>query len=336
PDRASEWFDDDRGGAFFPALQGRAAYKLKKQGQTTVYRGGEIIQHAPLFTTIGNHEVMGRFSSETPLDSQFADAVPRAIAEVRYQASLQSTHPVDDPTARSAWIKNHSFNTDTYEEIFTLPTSETGGKTYYATTFGDIRLVVLYATNIWRAPQVDAETPGKYSDPVGQDAQQAKDLSQLNQENWGYGQHIFEPIAKGSAQYQWLQQELSSPEFQQAAYKVVMVHHPLHSLGGNIVPPYTDPVPVVDRAADDSIQAVRYEYPQADDYLIRDVMPLLETAGVQLVFYGHCHLWNRFVSPSGMHFLETSNVGNSYGAYLDQPRPKVSSAASNDLAIGDP
>ncbi|HEY9805257.1 MAG TPA: metallophosphoesterase family protein, partial [Candidatus Obscuribacterales bacterium] len=85
PDRASEWFDDDRGGAFFPVLQGRAAYKLKKQGQTTVYRGGEIIQHAPLFTTIGNHEVMGQYSSETPLDHQFADAVPRAIAEVRYK-----------------------------------------------------------------------------------------------------------------------------------------------------------------------------------------------------------------------------------------------------------
>ncbi|HEY9806888.1 MAG TPA: hypothetical protein V6D04_09980, partial [Candidatus Obscuribacterales bacterium] len=110
----------------------------------------------------------------------------------------------------------------------------------------------------------------------------------------------------------------------------------LHSLGGNIVPPYTDPVSVVDRAADGGIQAVRYEYPQADDYLIRDVMPLLETAGVQLVFYGHCHLWNRFVSSSGMHFLETSNVGNSYGAYLEQPRPQVPGTANRDLAIGDP
>lgn len=243
----------------------------------------------------------------------------------------------DNPTVRAAWIKNHSFNTDTYEEIFTLPTSEPGGKTYYATTFGDIRLVVLYATNIWRFPQSGPESRGKYSDPVSPNAQPAKALSELDQQDWGYGQHIFEPITPGSSQYQWLQQELSSPEFQQAKYKVVMLHHPLHSLGGNIVPPYTDPVAMVDRAADGTIQAVRYEYPQTDDYLIRDVMPLLESAGVQLVFYGHCHLWNRFVSSSGMHFLETSNVGNSYGAYLEQPRPVVAdSNAARYNAIGNP
>ena len=65
------------------------------------------------------------------------------------------------------------------------------------------------------------------------------------------------------------------------------------------------------------------KYPQKNDYIIRDVLPLLEIAGVQLVFYGHCHLWNRFVSPSGMHFLETSNVGNSYGAYLGETKRNV-------------
>jgi len=337
PDRASEWFDDNRGGAFFPALQGRATYKLEKQDQETIYRGGEIIQHAPLFTTIGNHEVMGRFSRENSLNSQFDDAVPRAIASARYAEQAQSGKPADNATTRAAWIKDHSFNTDTYEEIFTLPTSETGGKTYYAVTFGDIRLVVLYATNIWRIPEVGSEIRGKYSDPVPQESQGAKDLSQLNQDGWGYGQHIFEPIAQGSTQYQWLQQELDSPEFQQAKYKVVMLHHPLHSLGGNIVPPYTDPVTVSDRALDGTIQAVRYEYPPENDYLIRDVMPLLELAGVQLVFYGHCHLWNRFVSPSGMHFLETSNVGNSYGAYLERPRRAVPSSDSTGYtAIGNP
>ncbi|MBD2121219.1 metallophosphoesterase [Trichocoleus sp. FACHB-262] len=340
PDRASEWFDDNRGGAFFPVLQGRAAYKLEKQGQETIYRGGEIIQHAPLFTTIGNHEVMGRFSIENSLSSQFDDAVPRAIASARYPEQAQSNQPADDSTgstARAAWIKDHSFNTDTYEEIFTLPTSETGGKTYYAVTFGDIRLVVLYATSIWRVPEIGPEIRGKYSDPVPQPSQQAKELSQLDQDAWGYGQHIFEPIAQGSKQYQWLQQELNSPEFQQAKYKVVMLHHPLHSLGGNIVPPYTDPITVSDRAPDSTIQAIRYEYPRESNYLIRDVLPLLEAAGVQLVFYGHCHLWNRFVSPSGMHFLETSNVGNSYGAYLEQPRPTApSSDSATGTAIGNP
>ena len=59
PDRASEWFDDNRGGAFFPALQGRANYKIAKNRVKTAYTGGEIIQEAPIFTALGNHEVMG-------------------------------------------------------------------------------------------------------------------------------------------------------------------------------------------------------------------------------------------------------------------------------------
>jgi hypothetical protein len=38
-----------------------------------------------------------------------------------------------------------------------------------------------------------------------------------------------------------------------------------------------------------------------------------------------------------MHFLETSNVGNSYGAYLEESRPAVSSSDSASYtAIGNP
>ncbi|MGH8002911.1 MAG: fibronectin type III domain-containing protein, partial [Brasilonema sp.] len=58
PDRASEWFDDHRGGAFFPCLQGRAKYEMNSNGVKTIYTGGEIIQHAPMFNCIGNHEIM--------------------------------------------------------------------------------------------------------------------------------------------------------------------------------------------------------------------------------------------------------------------------------------
>jgi hypothetical protein len=158
-----------------------------------------------------------------------------------------------------------------------------------------------------------------------------------NPAQWGYGQHIFEAIAKGSPQYNWLEQELNSPEFQQALYKVVMVHHPPHSLGDNIVPAYTNPVQVIERDVDGSIKAVRYEYPKAADYLIRDVVPLLESARVQLVLYGHSHLWNRFFSSSGIHFLETSNVGNSYGAAIGNKKREVPSGYQEDyVAIGDP
>ena len=93
-----------------------------------------------------------------------------------------------------------------------------------------------------------------------------------------------------------------------------MWHHPVHSLGGNVVPAYTDPVPVIERDAAGQVRRVRYEYPMQADYLMQDVIPLIEKAGVQLVLYGHCHLWNRFFSDAGTHYLETSNVGNSYGA----------------------
>lgn len=323
PDRASEWFDDNRGGAFFPCLQGRANYELEKNGVKTSYTGAELIQHAPLFTAIGNHEVMGRFSRGGSLDDEIADAIPR-------QAALQinGLKPNKAATVDRAWLKDNSFNTDTYEEIFTLPESSQGGKKYYAVTFGDVRLVVLYATNVWRTPNLDAGARGKYHEPE-------RDLN--NPDKWGYGQHLFEAIAKGSPQYTWFEQELNSPQFQQARYKVVMLHHPPHSLGENIVPAYTDPVQVIDRDGDGSIKAVRYEYPQEADYIIRDVVPLLEAADVQLVFYGHSHLWNRFVSPSGMHFLETSNVGNSYGAHMREKKRRVPVGYKEDYAeTGNP
>ena len=311
-DRASEWFDDHRGGAFFPCLQGRANYEMNNNGVKTIYTGGEIIQHAPMFTCVGNHEIMGR-TNRGSINDEFDATMPRAVALKLYGEEF---------------LKENSFNTDTYEEIFTLPESKEGGKTYYAVRFGDVRLVVLYATNMWRSPNLDAEARGRYRE-------REKDFN--TPENWGYGQHIYEPIAKGSIQYNWLVQELNHPEFQQAKYKVVMLHHPPHTLGGNIVPAYTDPVQVIERHADGNIKAIRYEYPKDADYIIRDLIPLLETAGVQLVFYGHSHLWNRFVSPSGMHFLETSNVGNSYGAAWGNNKREVPVGYQEHYAeLGDP
>ncbi|MUG90991.1 metallophosphoesterase [Scytonema sp. UIC 10036] len=312
PDRASEWFDDNRGGAFFPCLQGRAKFDMSKNGTTTFYTGGEIVQHAPMFTCIGNHEIMGRFGYES-LNTEFDKTIPRSIAQNLYGTDS---------------LKNNSFNTDTYEELFTLPQSPEGGKTYYAVSLSDVRLVVLYATNMWRTYHLDANARGRYKESE-------QDLN--NPENWGYGQHIYEAIAKGSTQYNWLVQELNSPEFQQAKYKVVMLHHPPHSLGGNVVPAYTDPVQIIERDTFGNIKAVRYEYPKDADYLIRDVMPLLEAAGVQLVFYGHSHLWNRFVSSSGMHFIETSNVGNSYGAAWGDNKREVPVGYQEDyVELGDP
>ncbi|WP_265583395.1 metallophosphoesterase family protein [Synechocystis salina] len=184
-------------------------------------------------------------------------------------------------------------------------------------------------TNVWRAPQQDSSTPGRYQESS----------QQLHEpENWGYGQHIFEPITPDSRQYEWLQQELAGEAFQQAQYKIVMFHHPPHSLGGNVTPPYTDPQAYEEYAPDGVMVHRRYHYPKREDQIIKHLIPLLESAGVQLVFYGHSHLWNRFVSPGGMHFLETSNVGNSYGAHLaDNPRSLPDFIdPSNDFPVGNP
>jgi len=41
-----------------------------------------------------------------------------------------------------------------------------------------------------------------------------------------------------------------------------MLHHPPHSLGGNIVLAISEPVQVIDRDEDGNIKAVRYEYPK--------------------------------------------------------------------------
>lgn len=307
-DRASEWFDDNRGNALFPGLQGHAKYQIDK----VTYTGGKIIQNAPMFACIGNHEVMGRFQRTGSLDDEFNDTFPREIAK---KLSGEKS------------LKDNSFNTDTYEEILSLPESQPGGKTYYAVTFGDVRLVVLYVTNMWRIPRLDKEAKGRYREAE-------KDFH--HPENWGYGQIIYEPIFQDSQQYNWLKQELQSQEFQEAKYKVVMFHHPPHTLGDNIIPPYTNPVGIIEQNDLGEIKSINYQYPKQQDYIIRDLMPLLEAAKVELVFYGHSHLWNRFVSAKGMHFLETSNVGNSYGAAWGERRREVPSNYQQDcMAIGD-
>ncbi|MGB7087951.1 MAG: metallophosphoesterase, partial [Phormidesmis sp.] len=321
PDRASEWFDDARGRAFFPGLQGRAQNALETEGGVTTYTGGALIQHAPLFPALGNHEVMGRYGIAGSLNSEFSDPIPRRFVSQFYP------DPEGDVTAES-WIADHSYNTSTYEEIFSLPTTQLpNGKetqTYYAMSFGDVRLVSLYVTQIWRSPNLTPDTKGRYRE---------KQADLKTPEDWGHGQHIFEDIRKGSVQYEWLKRELASDEFQSAKYKIVMLHHPPHTLGGNIVPAFTDPVAIENRAEDGTLRSVQYEYPQAEDYIIRDLIPLLESANVQLVFYGHSHIWNRFFK-GGLNFLETSNVGNSYGAHL-KGNPRQVPAQQGVKAAGD-
>ncbi len=170
---------------------------------------------------------------------------------------------------------------------------------WWSRTIGDVFLVSLFVARAWLS---DADT---YT---------ASD-----------GQFIFEPIAAGSRQHTWLRRALWSPAARAARFRVVMFHHAPHGLGRHVVPPFTDPVRVDGR----------WTYPAAGDQLLRDVEPLLAAAGVHLVLTGHSHLWNRFVSDAGVHWLETSNVGNTYGADPGRGDPGGLTPAVPPLASHD-
>lgn len=316
PDRASEWFDDARGRAFFPGLQGLAEMPLERTREdngittttTVTYRGGEIIQHAPLFPVIGNHEVMGRFNPSNGLNGMFNDPRPYAVAEALYEANAGIYNPSGDPEVRAAWIRDNAFNTTTYEEMFTLPADGPAGEQYYTMQFGDVFMIGLYGTRIWRSPSMADGTRGKFRESA----------AHLNTpDDWGWGEFIFEDMAAGSTQYEWLEGVLASEAFQNAEHKVVLMHHPVHGMGDNSNPAYAHPVQILDHDENGRLVGVRYDYPLENDIFVNDVEPLLSEAGVQLVHTGHSHVWYRFVNEAGMNILESSNVGNNYGCYVE-------------------
>lgn len=340
PDRASEWFDDNRGRAFFPGLQGHAASTLdrvlEKDGvsysTSVTYQGGEVIQNAPLFSVIGNHEVMGRYIPGNGLNGMFNDPRPRAVAEALYEANAALYNPSGDPEVRARWIDDNSYNTTSYEEILTLPADGPAGERYYSVEFGDVYMIGLYGTRIWRSPSLANSTRGKFRESA----------AHINQpDQWGWGEFIFEDLAAGSEQYEWLKAELESEAFKNAKYKVVLMHHPVHGLGDNSNPAFADPVQILDRDENGLLTGVRYEYPLENDMFVNDIEPLLNAAGVQLVHTGHSHLWNRFVNAGGVNMMETSNVGNNYGCYIEGYRERSNSPnaagydASNYKTTGD-
>lgn len=304
-DRASEWFDNSLGGAFFPGLQGYASRVIESNGYYTAYKGGEIIENAPVFPAIGNHEMMGRYYKTTSIS---ADPKPVSVAKAAYEKVASEVNPTGDADIREEWIKENSFNSDTYSAIFTLPENDQGKENYYAVSFGDVRLISLDICRYWRGTSTSYTSNSAYvekTDTIDEPMDR------------GYGRHIFEAIKKGSNQYNWLKKELASDEFKNAKYTIVMMHHSMHSLGGNIVPPFTDPVEVATTDDQGKITSIRYEYPIEDDYLIRDLEPLLQDAGVDLVYNGHNHVWNRFIGDTGINYLETSNVGNTYKSFVE-------------------
>lgn len=335
PDRASEWFDDNRGSAFFAALQGNGG-RLDNNG-IAEYVGGEIVQNAPLFPAVGNHEVQGRVDGMPSIGASYNAAVPRAIAEQEYELVAATVNPTGDAVIKAQWIEDNSFSTTSYEEVFTLPTDSPGGETYYATTFGDIRLVSLYSTRIWRGTTATPDPAERTASSRYQEAASTLDDALAQ----GYGEHVFESLAVGSEQYEWLQAELASDDFQDARFRVVMLHEGPQGLGDNVMPQFADPVRIEETNDQGDVIGVRYEYPSEGNMLLNDLTPLLEQSGVDLVHNGHSHLWNRFESENGVNYIETSNTGNTYGAYHElsgrsRPIPPEPWDASNYLAQGNP
>lgn len=311
PDRASEWFDDVRGSAFFPCLQGTAA---REDRGGHIGLGGAIAQNTPLFPAIGNHEVQGRLQGPgvEGLNSSFNQPVPRDVAEEAYRAVAAEVNPSGSASVREAWIENHSFSSRTYEEVFTLPDSGAGHSRWYAVTVGNVRVITLYQTRIWRGTAanpdpVDRAGISRYQESV---ASLADPLLQ------GYGEFIFETIEPGSEQYEWLVRELASPERRACEYTIVQLHEAPHGLGDNVTPPHCDPERIEEHDDAGNLVGVRYEYELDRNPFFSDVVPMLEDAGVHLVLNGHSHLWNRFVAANGVtHYLEGSNTGNTYGAF---------------------
>ncbi|WP_068402162.1 metallophosphoesterase [Kribbia dieselivorans] len=305
PDRASEWFDDERGSAFFPVLQGAAA-RVDRGGHLGV--GAAVIQNVPIYPAIGNHEVQGRREGMTSLGASFGAPVPRDVAKEAWKARTVR----GDRRNQQQWVEDNSFSTTTYEEIFTLPQSPQGEERYYATTIGNVRLITLFSTRIWRWVENDADPVARRANSRYQEA--ASSLSDPLAQ--GYGEFVFEDLAKGSAQYEWLVRELRSTERRAAEYTIVQLHEGPHGLGDNMTPPFAHPQRVEETDAQGTVIGVRYEYSQERNFLANDLAPLLEAEGVQLVYNGHSHLWNRFTAANGVtHYLEASNTGNTYNAF---------------------
>lgn len=302
-DSEHQWFDDPSGISFFPVMQGTASNTVN--GVT--YHGADIIQNAPIYTAIGNHEVMGKYNTTQSVGAQCGNVAPVSYAEQYYDQMKATVNPTNDPQIKAQFIKDNSFNTTNYEQVFDLPKNNKGNEDYYAVTVGNVRLITLDIARAWRTNTVGQN--GKYSEATN---------SLNNPNSWGFGSFIFEPIKKGSDQYNWLKDELQSPAYKQAKYKVVMFHFPPHELGDNMVPAFTDPVQKKITDANGHVTQILYDYPLDQDYLKKDLEPLLESAGVDMVFYGHSHLWNRFQSAGGINYLESSNVGNTYGASYNE------------------
>ena len=338
PRRASDWVSGHVAGAraadpapaFFDALQGRYRAVLPD----APFAGGALLQSAPLYPAVGNHEVSGRFRLNTPVPgtddlsniaAMYNDPQPRWVAEGEHA-----------PEA----VADQSHDFETYRALFRQPPVGNPAEGYYATRIGDVFLVTLNVSRIWRRPIAGhPHRSGKYDEGT----------AVLNDpDRWGFGEFLFGRIDAAAPQVEWLRAVLDSSDARGAKYRVAMLHQSAFGLGANSVPVLADPVwtleaitpdgarvekhltfppdPAARRALFEAevaplvghLTALRYDYPRDADLFATVLEPALRAGGIDLVLTGHSHIWNRFRSGD-MHLLESSNAGNCYGAFWTGP-----------------
>ena len=289
---------------------------------------------APLFGTIGNHEVMGRYTPDEDgysLNGSFNDPQPAWFAEVAYEEVAATVNPTGDADIKAQWIADHSHNQQSFLDIFSFPEDGPAGEDYYAAKFGDVFIISMNVSRIWRSWSVSGANKSKFVEATE---------SLTSPSDWGFGEFLFERFDAESDQYAWLEEVMASDDFRNAKYKVVMAHQGVFGLGDNTLPVLAQPIMQVvqtDATGAEAIEEftfpltathwtenvaplleeaseIRYQYPLAQDVWLNDIEPLLLDNDVDLVHIGHSHLWNR-AQVGNLHYLESSNVGNSYGAY---------------------
>lgn len=305
-DRGYDWFYADN--AFFRTLTGTANDEIGGN----LYKGAPLLQEAPLYTSIGNHDVMGVYDNVTPLSTQFNEPRTRQQAEEKWVKSGK------DESEHDSFVENHSYNTISTEEIFEMPKSADGSEKYYAVSIGDVRLITLDVSRVWRLPSIGLG--GKYSEIPG-----------ISADKYSGGEFIFESIKEGSNQIKFLDEELAGDEYINSKYRMVMFHSESHSLGGNQIPAFTDPVARSVTSPLTGQNMTIYDYPIENDYIINVIEPRLIKSNTNLLFEAHSHLWNRF-RLNNMNIIETSNVGNSYGGFDSEEnvRDKMPSSFNTD------
>jgi hypothetical protein len=336
PNRASEWFyrSTENRPPFFPSLQG---YYDDIRPEHP-YRGGEILQHAPLLPAIGNHESPGIFDRTASLNSQDNNPQPRWFARWRWSQMTESERSATGMSEED-YVRSNSYDHVTYYEMWNLPENGVEGEdpeNYYALRYGNVSLITMNVSRVWRNWNNgfgSNDNPGKFKEPA---------LSVNDLTRWGFGDMFFGDYSEGSQQREWLAAQLESDDYQSAPYRVVMTHQSMHGYGDNSVPVMAnpeatisfldgrDPIVTTFPAPDDVwnsivaaadaglIEEVRYKYERSKDLWLGVEAELLE-AGADLVISGHSHIWTRtFVEGDGsarLNYLETSNVGNSFGPF---------------------